>query len=105
MTIRRASVVLLALIAVLLCAPAASAHTELTSSTPKDGARLDHTPSTVQLRSPTESRSWGKASRRAISAIGGIHHPAEWLSGVIVFDRVEVSFYGPVCRFGKYSFD
>ncbi|MFD9219176.1 copper resistance protein CopC [Streptomyces sp. NPDC060064] len=49
MTIRRASVVLLALIAVLLCAPAASAHTELTSSTPKDGTRLDHTPSTVQF--------------------------------------------------------
>ncbi|MET7620393.1 CopD family protein [Streptomyces sp. NPDC005408] len=48
MTVRRASVVLLALIAVLLCAPAASAHTELTS-TPKDGARLDHAPSSVGL--------------------------------------------------------
>ncbi|WP_405804389.1 copper resistance protein CopC [Streptomyces sp. NBC_00210] len=49
MTIRRASVVLLVLIAVLLCAPTASAHTELTSSTPKDGARLDHVPPIVQL--------------------------------------------------------
>ncbi|MGI5400916.1 CopD family protein [Streptomyces sp. CA-135486] len=49
MTIRRASVVLLALVAVLLCAPTASAHTELTSSTPKNGTRLDHAPPTVQL--------------------------------------------------------
>jgi copper transport protein len=46
---RRTSVVLLALIAVLLCAPNASAHTELTSSTPKDGARLDRAPRSVQL--------------------------------------------------------
>jgi copper transport protein len=49
MTVRRASAVLLALIAVLLCAPEASAHTELTSSNPKDGARLDHSPSAVRL--------------------------------------------------------
>ncbi|WP_314173860.1 copper resistance CopC/CopD family protein [Streptomyces winkii] len=46
---RRTSAVLLAVIAVLLCAPTASAHTELTSSTPKDGARLDRAPRSVQL--------------------------------------------------------
>jgi copper transport protein len=39
----------LALAAVLLCAPAAWAHTELLSSTPKDGARLAHAPHTVTL--------------------------------------------------------
>ncbi|UXY21090.1 copper resistance protein CopC/CopD [Streptomyces cynarae] len=33
----------------LLLAPAASAHTELESSSPKDGTRLTHTPATVRL--------------------------------------------------------
>ncbi|EST29675.1 CopD family protein [Streptomyces roseochromogenus] len=41
--------VLGSLLALLLCAPAASAHTELESSAPKDGTRLVHTPATVRL--------------------------------------------------------
>ncbi|MFC4499988.1 MULTISPECIES: copper resistance protein CopC [Streptomyces] len=41
--------VLTALAAVLLAAPAASAHTELESSSPKAGSRLAHTPATVRL--------------------------------------------------------
>ncbi|MFI8536773.1 copper resistance protein CopC [Streptomyces aquilus] len=40
---------LAALAMLLLAAPAASAHTELESSTPKDGARLTRTPATVEL--------------------------------------------------------
>ncbi|CAM5545821.1 copper resistance CopC/CopD family protein [Streptomyces purpurascens] len=40
---------LAALAAVLLAAPAASAHTELESSSPKAGSRLAHTPATVRL--------------------------------------------------------
>lgn len=66
------------------------------------GWPISHHPAVSSPSSPTESRSWVKASRRAISAIGGIHHPAERLSGVIDFDRVEVYFYSRVCRFGKY---
>ncbi|MET9906065.1 CopD family protein [Streptomyces sp. NPDC006476] len=42
--------VLAALAALLLAAPPASAHTELMSSTPDNGARLTHTPATVTLR-------------------------------------------------------
>ncbi|MQY37297.1 Copper transport protein YcnJ [Streptomyces sp. RB17] len=38
-----------AVVALLLFAPAASAHTELESSSPKDGTRLTHTPATVRL--------------------------------------------------------
>ncbi|MEU1804249.1 CopD family protein [Streptomyces sp. NPDC019937] len=41
--------VLLALLAVLLCAPAASAHTELRDSSPQDGAQLRQLPSRVAL--------------------------------------------------------
>lgn len=41
--------VLAALAALLLCAPPASAHTELKSSTPENGARIDHTPAAVKL--------------------------------------------------------
>ncbi|WP_225095793.1 CopD family protein [Streptomyces sp. CoH27] len=40
---------LAAAVALLLFAPAASAHTELVSSSPKDGTRLTHTPATVRL--------------------------------------------------------
>ena len=40
---------LTALAAVLLAAPAASAHTELESSSPKAGSRLAHMPATVRL--------------------------------------------------------
>jgi copper transport protein len=40
---------LTALAALLLAAPPASAHTELESSAPKNGARLAHTPATVRL--------------------------------------------------------
>ncbi|OLZ64047.1 copper resistance protein [Streptomyces sp. IMTB 2501] len=40
---------LTALVALLLFAPAASAHTELESSSPKAGTRLAHTPATVRL--------------------------------------------------------
>ena len=39
----------LALLALLVCVPVASAHTELESSSPKDGARLSHAPGTVTL--------------------------------------------------------
>ncbi|WP_427168514.1 copper resistance CopC/CopD family protein [Streptomyces sp. C1-1] len=39
----------MALLALLVGAPVASAHTELESSTPKDGARLSHAPGTVTL--------------------------------------------------------
>ncbi|MER6923269.1 copper resistance CopC family protein, partial [Streptomyces spiralis] len=38
-----------AVVALLLFAPAASAHTELESSSPKDGTRITHTPATVRL--------------------------------------------------------
>jgi putative copper export protein/methionine-rich copper-binding protein CopC len=40
---------LAAVLALLLSAPAASAHTELESSSPKDGALLTHPPATVRL--------------------------------------------------------
>lgn len=40
---------LAAVAALLLFAPAASAHTELESSSPKDGTRITHTPATVRL--------------------------------------------------------
>ncbi|MGW2717187.1 copper resistance CopC/CopD family protein [Streptomyces sp. NPDC001492] len=43
------ALLLTALAALLLAAPPASAHTELDSSAPKDGARLPHTPATVRL--------------------------------------------------------
>lgn len=43
------AVVLAALAALLLAAPPASAHTELVSSTPRNGTRLAHTPATVTL--------------------------------------------------------
>jgi copper transport protein len=43
------AVLLTALAALLLAAPPASAHTELESSAPKNGARLAHTPATVRL--------------------------------------------------------
>ncbi|MFF7986275.1 copper resistance CopC/CopD family protein [Streptomyces sp. NPDC007901] len=42
-------IVLAALAALLVCAPAVSAHTELDSSVPKEGTRLAHTPTTVKL--------------------------------------------------------
>ncbi|MEU6257445.1 copper resistance protein CopC [Streptomyces sp. NPDC047043] len=41
--------VLAALAVLLLAAPPASAHTELESSTPQNGTRLTHTPTTVRL--------------------------------------------------------
>ncbi|MFF4838284.1 copper resistance CopC/CopD family protein [Streptomyces sp. NPDC001315] len=40
---------LAAVVALLLFAPAASAHTELESSSPKDGTRITHTPAAVRL--------------------------------------------------------
>lgn len=40
---------LAAVAALLMSAPAASAHTELQSSSPKDGTRITHTPATVRL--------------------------------------------------------
>ncbi|MEU6143938.1 copper resistance protein CopC [Streptomyces sp. NPDC047081] len=43
------TVLLAALAAILLAAPPASAHTELESSAPADGARLARTPATVRL--------------------------------------------------------
>ncbi|WP_406439117.1 copper resistance protein CopC [Streptomyces sp. NBC_00631] len=46
---RLALAALLAFAALLFAAPAASAHTELTSSAPKNGARITHTPATVRL--------------------------------------------------------
>ncbi len=50
MTARRGlPAVLLALLAVLLCAPAAAAHTELRDSTPRDGASLHQSPARVTL--------------------------------------------------------
>ncbi|MHC3467387.1 copper resistance CopC/CopD family protein [Streptomyces sp. 7R007] len=42
-------VVVAALLTLGLCAPAASAHTELKSSTPGNGTRIAHTPATVRL--------------------------------------------------------
>ncbi|MFI6694759.1 copper resistance CopC/CopD family protein [Streptomyces sp. NPDC050433] len=49
MTLRRSGVPVLALIAVLLCAPAASAHTDFTSSSPGNGAVLAPSVHSVRL--------------------------------------------------------
>jgi putative copper export protein/methionine-rich copper-binding protein CopC len=47
--VSRTAAALAALAAVVLCAPSASAHTELESSSPRSGTRLAHTPATVTL--------------------------------------------------------
>ncbi|MGW7820044.1 copper resistance CopC/CopD family protein [Streptomyces puniciscabiei] len=47
--VRLCATALAAVAALLLFAPAASAHTELESSSPKDGTRITHTPATVRL--------------------------------------------------------
>jgi copper transport protein len=73
MTARRTTAtVLLTLLAVLLCAPTASAHTELRGSSPKDGAQLHQPPRRITLTfsepvEPDEVRATVDGTRLPVS--------------------------------------